>query len=288
MHRPCRKGGPPRRAHDHFRHTSVFRTLFDQQIIPTAPASAPQTPPLPHPLGPQAPPLALDSTDHASHGGAAADASEDPVLYSGFSSLLGGSGGRDGSQHATAEGAGEPAAEEVAEVVRPRSGGARAHHAAAHAGSRQPAKPGQLQRGCAGGQLRAELLGVPVDARVAGGNRVARPRVITAPRVSRQATARAAALQSARGSGTAERWRAPAQRAERKGAAEHAAAACARGRAVSTGARSAAADSDRPAAGPAVGERRVSEAERQGPEGRRHGDVRHRDVLAAAAAVSQL
>lgn len=151
-----------------------------------------------------------------------------------------------------------------------------------------PGRPGMLRSGGARAHATAELLGAPVGERVAGGNRVARPRVITVPTVTRK-TSRVAQTQVVRNSGAAMKLRGPGRSTSARGGDSGGGAggkglACAQGRAVSpSGPRS-------PEGGPqgsAVGVGSDGRSAGRDGRGTEHApQMRHRDVIAAAAAVA--
>eukprot|EP00892_Ulva_mutabilis_P001897 jgi/Ulvmu1/11708/UM008_0119.1 len=279
------KAGAPRRAHAHFRHTAVFRSLFDQKIIPTparaaTAAAAPVTPPLRVSTGPLTPPPSSQGPRHGTQPPedeplgmctTTPDSQGDPVLYSGFPTLLeGDSSGRLGGGEELLPRNPHAHGETMLVERRPGESGVAGKVAA-----------GKLQKPAAGGHLTVELLGIQVNARVAGGSRLARPRVITAPKVARH-TAHAAALQVARSGGSAEKLRRLAQRAaDRRSGGDAVGAACALGRAVSPSGRSAV-EADAPA-----GHGGSLEVERLELGRRQESRLRHQDVVAAAAAVAQ-
>lgn len=249
-----------RRAHDHFRHTAVFRSLFDQQIMPTA-VSAPHTPPLQRPA--QGTPQ--DSLGTAPDGQVPAGGDGEPVLYTGFSNLL------EGQQHSGGNGAAAARVEEVAAWDR----------------GEPERTAGALRKGSGRSHATAELLGAPVQAsdRVAFGNRVSRPRVLTVPAVRRQ-TARGAAAHTpttGRCGSAIVKLRGPVRAAAVQGGSDGAGGAgdgrgeaCAQGRAVSPGRREPEGESKKGAPGPGGTQ-----------ANRRSVEVKHRDVIAAAAAAVQ-
>lgn len=251
---------PLRRAQDHFRHSAVFRSLFDQHITPAA-VSAPHTPPLHRTAqGPSSQDTLGTTPDSQPPTGGDGE----PVLYTGFSSLL------EGQQQNGRNGGAAPRVEEVA--------------------ARSPGEPerasGALRKVTARRHATAELLGAPVDTgdRVAKGNRVARPRVITVPAVSRR-TVRAAAAQvtTVRRASAGAKLRSEVRTARGRGGDDDAGGArqgkgqaCTQGRAVSPGRRGAEEGFTKGVPGPGG-----DQADRRSVE------LRHRDVIAAAAAAVQ-